>query len=228
VTYDFSDEKQMKDWRPGRATWQVGKGVLACKTGAYDTGRAGNVLRFRLDRPFTVSMHTQADNEAGFQLWVRYKTGDSYTTYLSFALSRDEGIKTYVGGYVPDDLRGKLVKGKPYRFELGYDGTEKLIWRVNGKVIRSYKKEKLASYLTSRYAFNLGLTTEGSDYKLTSFDNVSIEGTVVVTTPEEAAAAAKKAATTKPAGSATSDAIEKAIEDLLKGIPGPTTKPAGK
>jgi len=224
MTYDFSDEAQMRDWRAGRATWEVGKGVLACKTAAYDTGRTGNRLRFRLDRPFTVSMQAQADNEVGFQLYVRDKTTDSYVTYLSFALSRDEGIKTYLGAYVPDDLRARLVKGKLYRFELACDGSGTLVWRVNGQVVKSYKKEKLASYFTAGRVFNLALTTEGSDYKLTSYDNVGMEGTVVVTTPEDVEAA-RKAATTKPAGSGTSDGIEKAIEDLLKGIPSPTSKP---
>ena len=224
VTYDFSDDKQMQDWRVGKATWDIGKGVLACKTAAYDTGRVGSRLRFRMDRPFTVSIQGQADNEVGFQLYVRDKTNDSYVTYLGFALSLDEGIKTYLGTYMPDDRRYKLVKGKVYRFELAYDGVEALVWRINGKVVRSYKKEKLASYFTAGRVFNLALTTEGSDFRLTSYDNISMEGTVVVTTPEDVEAA-RRAATTKPAGSGTPDAIEKAIEDILKGVPSPTTQP---
>ena len=193
VTYDFSDAAQAKDWQAHDGAWEAGKGMLGCKTVQYGRGHATSKLRFCLDRPFRISMQAKADNEVGLHLALGGSSSTSsyaHNDYASFVLDKTYGLQAYVAGERHTDPRAKLVKGKLYTFELvsGLDGD--LVWLVNGEKIRSFKKSRIISY-TSRKKFGVRLFTEGSDYLVTTFDNVVIEGEVAVLTEEEAEAARK-------------------------------------
>lgn len=192
VTYDFSNAAQVKDWRAHDGAWEVVKEMLGCKTVPYGDGHATNHLRFRLDCPFQISMQAKADNEVGIQLALDSSSSSSYSYsyYASFVLDKSYGLKAYVAGESHTDPRAKLVKGKLYTFELVPSSGGEIVWRVNGEKIRSFKKSRIMSY-SSRKQFGVRLFTEGSDYLVTAFDNVVIEGEVVVSTEEETEAARK-------------------------------------
>jgi len=192
VTYDFSNAAQAKDWKVHDGAWEISKEMLGCKTVQYGQGHATNHLRFRLDRPFRISMQAKADNEVGVYLALSSSSTSSYSYsyYASFILDKTSGLRAYVAGESHTNPRAKLVKGRLYTFELVPSPKGEIVWRVNGEKILSFKKSRIMSY-SSRKQFGVRLFTEGSDFLTTAFDNVVIEGEIAVVTEEEAEAARK-------------------------------------
>jgi len=177
VTYNFSDEKQMMDWRASSGTWAVGKGVLAAKTRPYRRGQCSVKLRFRADRPFKLAF----DGTAKYELaaWLqRYPWRSLRNTGAErFSLRRNEAAIQAMGvGW--SDGRYRVAEGTKFHFEIITDGKGGFVWSVNNVVIYRHAPEGARPRrLTGSFVVQLG--TESSDRSLSIFDNVVIEGAIL-------------------------------------------------
>lgn len=187
VTYDFSERRQVEDWTSHAGSWDVGKGVLACKTEAYRNGSASNKLRFSSKKPFKVTFKGAAKYELSLMLFNNdgHADDDSYYYYsCRFSIGR-EGLEA-AQHYAPRWRgSGAIQPGRTYTFEVEYDGTKQFIWRINGVEVRKFDVEPRPYYSSSSMYRDMGffrvhLGTESSDRTLTVFDEVTIEGDVVL------------------------------------------------
>ena len=208
VTYDFSEAEQMMDWTVTGGQWEIGKNVLGCKTKQYSQGSIHNKLRFQADRPFRISVEAKARNEFGVQL--NLKSAHGYASSLRFGLERYSGLKAYLAGYYWSDSGLKLKPDQPYRFMIANEADSGLKWSINGRQIVVPLFDQTKSRVSGR-TFEVSLTTVSADFRLSLFDNLVIEGTVV-------AGADKKGATAKPSGSDELKEFEKSIREWLSDI----------
>lgn len=179
ATYDFSDDKQVKDWDRISGTWAVGKHSLACKTEAYSSGEIANKLRFRTDRPFRISFAGGARYELTASLHMYGSSATYYSYYYQFMFTSSGGLYLYTYSNSWSDSKTRLQEGKIYKFEISGDGKGAVSWTINGALAREVKApERLPPYLKG--SFSLHLRTESSDRALTAFDDVVVEGEVVV------------------------------------------------
>ncbi len=176
VEYDFSDSLQIKDFSPGEGAWDVGKGVLACKTQPYSRGNAMSKLRFRATEPFTLRFKGSAKYELGAYVTF-HRPGQAFAQRWAhrFLLGRHGLSHHNPGGQAFRDGRARINKSAVYRFSIAFDGKGKVIWKINGNKVREADTHRLPYDSDDNY-ITVTLRTESSDNHLTAFDDLVMEG----------------------------------------------------
>lgn len=196
VVYDMSDPEQLKDWTLHMAQWEIARGVLGCKTTAYNNGEASNKLQFKANKPFRMSFRGSAKYELSGLIRYGYGGSASYSGHAGWFRLRREGTYMYGLGTSWNDNRGKLREGEAYKVEIAYDGKGTFTWSVNGSVVwKQDVRSTGGTYL--QYNLSAALGTESSDRSPTIFDDVTLEGAVVISRSNGAQGAGE---TSNPAG----------------------------
>lgn len=197
VTYDFSDDKQLKDWGVGQGSgWGVEKGAMVYRPDRPAPGEVVNKLRFRADRPFRASFVGRAGSELAAVVFFYVPTvrPPRYTNRFSL---RDSGLSlsAFTANWSGDQVR--LRDGQPFKFDVSFDGKAHATWSINAKVVRDQKYELNDPRELAAGSFMLGLRGWSPRHGFSAFGNVVIEGDVIV--PEQAPATTAPAAK-PPAG----------------------------
>jgi len=180
ATYDFSDEKQMKDWDAQTGTWGVGKGALVCKTEAYSAGQASNKLRFRADKPYRIAFTGAAKYDLTASLYYGSLRSSIGSYYARFSFNSGIGLSLYGYGTSWYDYKTRLQGGTAYKFEIAGDGKGALSWSINGVLMKDVKARDGSPYVARAGDFSLCLGTDGSDRTPTAFKGVIVEGEIVL------------------------------------------------
>lgn len=186
LTYTFEDEAEYTDWHTRRGEWEWLKGAVVCEDGyGNDESAAALKLRFRADRPLTVSFQGEAARQLGVELafrpWGLKRTrGGYYVSLATMSRSRDEvgpeGVQVRVFDYTHEDVDDKLASGRQHRMTFETDGEGGCTWTVNGRVVYIHRPaQSAAAQLGGSLEIQL-ITSSPSKRSPTTFDNVVIEG----------------------------------------------------
>ncbi len=196
ISYDFQAAEQLQDWNIQRNQWQVAD-ALIYSGGGNGTALVTTQLRFRADRPVSVSLRANAFDWLAIGLSVaNYDSGRPVATYqTSFQggrLRRPRRNSNAAGGlalttpYNTDrwvDSNVKLNTKAVYEMVVAIDGEGGMTWSINGTLVHEYKPASGDRLATDGY---VTITLQGrnaSKSNPTGYDDIVIEG-VVLPTPK--------------------------------------------
>ena len=183
ANYDFVDEDQFGDWQVTGGQWKWDRQAIIAQGGGNPT--VDSRLRFRADRPMSVSFTARAVKQIGtvVQLfnWNGGKVGEYSATLGARKAGRQdnhtEGVQLRLFGesFQHDDQR--LITGRPYTVVFSLDGRGGYCWTINDEVVysgRSDKPTRTTGSLVVRLATVSAVNTTAA-----TVDNVVIEGTLL-------------------------------------------------
>jgi hypothetical protein len=179
LTYDFSSRTQINDWDPLDGTWDVGAGMLGCKTS--NSSKPGSIefrLPFRQDRPFKISFTGVARRELTVKVFVTpWKSGRGHDRTLIFKMLEDGA---YCYSFEPDwtDSKTHLLSEKPCKIELSSEGDGNIAWSINGTEAHVFTPGE-NNVKGFKGSFKFALQTRGADRTPTVFDSVVTEGVIL-------------------------------------------------
>ena len=183
ATYDFSSKKQLKDWSsPGNGKWWVmdTTDILAASPPEDRRSILWNRLRFRADKPVSLKFAASgAENLNAYVLFARQNQLEHGRHLVRYEFGKDRNRSSEVrdGGremWESDKLR--VVKNRPYRIRVSWDGKGHLTWTINGSVIHKHETQLRHEPGLKYVSVLVGL---GSRRRPAGFDDVVIEGTVL-------------------------------------------------
>lgn len=181
VTYDFSRQKQLNDWRILRGSWSTlrNKEALIAEPEKGKWAGITNRLRFRADKPFRFTFRASGSKclvgkigfnkgnaPAGWVHWLNLQLGARNNSCSRFY---DGGAR----GWLDDRIR--IDRNTTYRIKMEWDGQKTLTCTTNDKVLFKndvrYRKENLQ--YTSLFV-HLGTIDQPA-----GFDDVTLEGVIL-------------------------------------------------
>ncbi len=134
VTYDFAKSSQLHDWQCGNGQWKVVRKSLVFRPAAKRSGNCASRLRFRTDRPLTLSYQAHASVSLEAQLSPSPADANGPKWLANFVLNR-----TSARVILPADSwrypKHQLAKDRWHDVKIVSDGRGKLTWSVNDKVL---------------------------------------------------------------------------------------------
>lgn len=181
ISYDFSNKQQLEDWNSNDGMWEVGQGVLGCKTQAYDDGTLTNKIRLNGKKPFRITFKGVAKYELVLLLysddWSTQSSWSMNNFVERFCLNREGLLNGQRWSANWTSSSGKIRPGAAYQFDVSFDGEKQFLWKINGVEVRKF--DAAQRFLSKRQPFvKVHLGTESSDHVPTVFDDVVIEGEV--------------------------------------------------
>lgn len=184
ISYDFSNKQQLEDWTSNDGMWEIGQGVLGCKTQAYDDGTLTNKIRLSGKKPFRITFKGIAKYELVLLLysddWSTQSSWSMNSFVERFCLNREGLLNGQRWSANWTSSSGKIKPGATYQFDVSFDGEKQFLWKINGVEVRKF--DAAQRFLSKRQTFvKVHLGTESSDHAPTVFDDVVIEGEVYIT-----------------------------------------------
>ena len=179
LAYDFSNRVQINDWDPLDGSWDIGTGMLGCKT--TNSSKPGSIeyrLPFRQDKPFKITFTGVARRELTIKVFVTpWKSGRGHDRTLIFKMVED-GAYCYSFERDWSDSKTHLLTEKPCKVELTSDGDGNISWSVNGSEVHVFTPSE-NNAKDFKGSFKFAMQTRGADRTPTVFDSVIVEGAIL-------------------------------------------------
>jgi hypothetical protein len=188
VTYDFSEERQLKDWTDPTLEWSVDRDTLRQTSGGSQRrqGLLTNGLRFRADRPMTISFDACAMDQIAFAAtyapWGGDVGGDTCGFWLRDRENRRRGdgkegldMVGYRGSHRWHDA-SRLRPDADYTMKVIFDGAGGVTWWINDSLVHDYTPLPTDAVFTTGSMGVRLIARTASERQPTSYDNIVIEG----------------------------------------------------
>jgi hypothetical protein len=183
ANYDFAEEDQFGDWQVTGGAWKWDRQAIIAQGSGTPT--VDSRLRFRADRPLTVSFTARAAKQIGtiIQLfdWKGAKVGEYAATFGAKKSGRQdrhtEGVVFQLFGESFKHTEQRLITGRPYAIVLELDGRGGYFWTINDSVVYSGRSEDPAR-TTGSLVVRL-MTVSTANTTAATVDNIIIEGTLL-------------------------------------------------
>jgi hypothetical protein len=175
-SYDFTNKKMLGDWEVKSGAWEVigGRDVLAATPDKYQHINLDSRLRFRADKPLTLSFKASGTSDLTGYLYF----DTSWTHDVSFELgAQNNGVSQIRDDYssIFSDRRLRIDRGTVYKIDINWDGQKTFSWTVNGQNLAKTDMKYRVSDVAQAVLY-VGLKTAGYP---AAFDDVVIQGTVL-------------------------------------------------
>jgi len=179
ATYNFAADAQKADWAVMDGTWDVGRGVLGCKSKQWRVATVINKLQFSADKPFKLRFSATGARTIGARIDVSGKLDGDEASFQNRFVLQNDGLYMEVRWRDWKDKSCKINPKKVYDFEITGDGKGTYSISLNGALIKklsAYKKRlgPVDGSLTVRlFVRGTARVTPGA------FDDVVMEGHVI-------------------------------------------------
>ena len=142
ATYNFATDAQKADWTVMDGTWDVGRGVLGCKSKRWQAATVINKLQFSADKPFKLRFSATGARTIGARINVSGKLDKDEANFQNNFVLKSDGLYMEVRWRDWKDKTCRLNPKKVYRFEITSDGKGTYSLSLNGAKIKQLAADK--------------------------------------------------------------------------------------
>jgi len=181
--YDFATQAQFGDWQITNGQWKWDQQTIIAQGSGSPS--IDSRLRFRADRPLSVSFTARAAKQIGTTVqlfdWNGAKMGEYVATLGAKRPNRQarhtEGVQLRLFGESSQHAELRLITGRLYEVLFELDGRGGYCWSINDQVVYAGRSDD-AVRTTGSLVVRL-TTVSSANMTAATIDNVVIEGTLL-------------------------------------------------